>query len=271
MFFQIKSYLKFLLKSQNDHGLHSPFVYDLVTKCFYDKTLYPDYRLIKNYRNDLLRNRQKIKVTDFGAGSRVFRSDIRLVFAIAKNAGITLHRAKLLYRLTNYLNIQNALELGTSLGIATSAMAANRSTKLTTIEGCKETAKIAEHQFKKYDLDNIQLINTDFDTAISQQISTKNHTQQTRNNKQKTSNYDLIFFDGNHKKEATLKYFEELLPTAHNDSVFIFDDIHWSPGMEVAWKEIKKHPEVTVTIDTYKWGLVFFRKEQAKQDFIIRV
>ncbi|TBW26474.1 O-methyltransferase [Gramella sp. KN1008] len=258
MFFEIKSYLKFLSKSQNQHGLHSPFVYDLVTKCFYDKTSYPEYALIKSYRNDLLRNRQKIKVTDFGAGSRVFKSDVRPVFAIAKNAGITLHRAKLLFRLTRYLDIENALELGTSLGIASAAIGANKQTKLSTIEGCKATAGIAKEQFRRYELDNIKLRTGSFDEELNTVIKTK-------------PKFDLIFVDGNHKKDTTLQYFKTLLPTAHNDSVFIFDDIHWSPGMEEAWEEIKNHPKVQVTIDTYKWGLVFFRKEQAKQDFVIRV
>ena len=88
-------------------------------------------------------------MTDFGAGSRVFKSNQRPVFSIAKNAGITLHRAKLLYRLTNYLKIENALELGTSLGIASSAIAANKRTELITIEGCPETANIARQQFRE--------------------------------------------------------------------------------------------------------------------------
>lgn len=279
MFFQLKSYLNFLLKSQNQHGLHSPFVYDLVTKCFYDKKQYDDYELIKNYRNDLLRNKNLIEVSDFGAGSRVFKSNQRPVFSVAKNAGITLHRAKLLYRICNYLQIQNVLELGTSLGIASSAIAANKKTKLTTVEGCPETAKIARQQFKKYGLNTIELMNAQFETAISQLNTDPNNKQETTDNSQpltptselQTSDkFDLIYFDGNHQKEATLKYFKELLPTAHNGSVFIFDDIHWSQEMEEAWEEIKACPEVRVTIDTFQWGLVFFRKEQRKQDFIIR-
>ncbi len=105
MFFEIKSYINFFLRSQNQHGLHSPFVYDLVTKCFYDKKKYPEYELIKNYRNDLLRNRDQIKITDYGAGSRVFKSNVRPVFSIAKSSGITLHRAKLTlptYQLPEY-------------------------------------------------------------------------------------------------------------------------------------------------------------------------
>ncbi|SDS02689.1 class I SAM-dependent methyltransferase [Gramella sp. MAR_2010_147] len=268
MLFQIQSYFNFLFKSQNQHGLHSPFVYDLVTKCFYDKSDHQEYQLIKNYRNDLLRNKKLIEITDFGAGSRVFKSNKRPVFSIAKNAGITLHRAKLLYRITNYLNIDQVLELGTSLGIASSAIAANRSTQLITIEGCKETSRIARQQFEKYDLKNIKLEIGQFDDILSK---IKAELQTTNSDLRTSEKFDLVYFDGNHQKEPTLEYFRRLLPTAHNDSVFIFDDIHWSPEMEEAWEEIKIHPEVRVTIDTFQWGLVFFRKEQQKQDFTIRV
>ena len=68
-----------------------------------------------------------------------------------------------------------------------------------------------------------------------------------------------------------MNYFEILLPTITNETVWIFDDIHWSEEMEEAWKIIKKHPKVTVTIDTFQWGLVFFRKEQEKEHFVIRI
>ena len=62
-----------------------------------------------------------------------------------------------------------------------------------------------------------------------------------------------------------------LLPKTHNDSIFIFDDINWSKGMQEAWNKIKAHPQVSVSIDTFFWGMVFFRKEQVKEHFKIRV
>ena len=83
--------------------------------------------------------------------------------------------------------------------------------------------------------------------------------------------FDMIFIDGNHQKEATLSYFENLLPKAHNDTIFIFDDIYWSKDMTEAWEAIKKHPKVTVSIDTFFWGFVFLRTEQAKEHFTIRL
>jgi len=254
MWYQIVAYFRFLMKSTNQHGVHSPFVYDLVTKCFYDKKPKEIYQTIENYRNDLLNNHTAIEVKDFGAGSRVFSSNKRKVSAIAKNAGITRKRAKLLARLVSYFNIKNSLELGTSLGMATIAM--KESSEVFTLEGCPETANIAQQQFKKYDFTNVNLYVDEFSASLS---------------KLTNISYDLIYIDGNHQKEATLHYFDQLVKTALNDTVFIFDDIHWSKEMSEAWEIIKNRPEVTVTIDTFFWGFVFIRQEQAKEHFTIRV
>ncbi|UJH92555.1 class I SAM-dependent methyltransferase [Antarcticibacterium sp. 1MA-6-2] len=289
--------------------------------------------------------------------SRVFKSNTRKVSAIAKNAGISKKRAILLNKLTSYLEIKNALELGTSVGISSASIAMENKVRLTTIEGCPETAKIAEEYFQKFELENIQLEVGSFEeffsgewrvesgksetgksgewrvesgksklekgesgewrvesedseltngesgmwkveSGESEAIKSKPKTEnieriskfQIPNSKQPISENrkhitdnrqpitdtrqpttDLIYFDGNHQKEATLEYFHKLLPLAHNDSVFIFDDIHWSKGMEEAWEEIKNHPEVRVTIDSFFWGMVFFRREQEKEHFIIRL
>ena len=256
---QITQYIKFLLKSTNQHGVHSPFVFNLVTKCFYDKQHYPEYQTITNYRKTLLKNKLHIKVTDLGAGSQAMQQQERTISQMAKHAGTTLKRAKLLYRLNRYFKFETILELGTSLGIATQALSlGNPASHITTIEGCPSTAEFTKRQLKQSS--NIVLVIDHFNNYLNK--------QQTTNNK---LNYDLIFFDGNHQKEATLSYFEILLETANNDSVFIFDDIYWSKGMTEAWETIKQHPKVTVTIDTFFWGLVFFRKEQVKEHFTIRV
>ncbi len=259
LFFSIQSYGQFLWKSKNQHGVHSPFVFDLVTKCFYDKTSKPEYLQLKKYRNELLQNKSSIEVTDFGAGSRVFKSNKRPISKIAQTAGISPKRAELLFRIVNYFQPDSMLEIGTSLGLATSALSrGNPKATITTLEGCPETAKIAQKQFEKFQLKNILLQTTEFSTYLK-------NRQPTTNNRQ------LIYFDGNHSKAATLQYFELLLPTITNETVWIFDDIHWSTAMTEAWETIKKHPKVKVTIDTFQWGLVFFRSEQEKEHFVIRV
>lgn len=254
MWYQVEAYIHFLWKSTNQHGIHSPFVYDLVTQCFYDKKPQDIYATIQKYHTELLRDEKIIEVTDFGAGSRVFSSNKRKIAAIAKNAGITKKRAQLLARLISYLKVEHCLELGTSLGMATIAM--KHAGEIFSIEGCPQTAAIAKKYLQKFNIEHASISVAPFEKIVPQFVNKK---------------FDLVYFDGNHQKEATVNYFELLVRTAHNDSVFIFDDIHWSKGMTEAWNIIKAHPKVTVTIDTFFWGFVFFRKEQAKEHFIVRL
>ncbi|WP_242117927.1 O-methyltransferase [Aestuariivivens sediminicola] len=257
MLYQSIQYIRFLFNSTNQHGVHSPFVFNLVTQCFYDTTDHKAYHQLKQYRQELIKDKRRIHVTDLGAGSQVMKRQERKISRIAERAGTTLSRAKLLFRLSQYFNCQTVLELGTSLGMATYALSlGNPKVRLTTIEGCPNLAAHTQQQLQNHGATQIESINGAFGNVL-QQV--------------KSNNYDLVFFDGNHQKEATLAYFDTLLDTAHNDSLFIFDDIYWSKGMTEAWETIKQHPRVTVTIDTFFWGMVFFRKEQAKEHFRIRV
>jgi predicted O-methyltransferase YrrM len=149
------------------------------------------------------------------------------------------------------------LELGTSLGIGTQAMALGHyDASITSIEGCPNVSTLAKQQLDTFQVKNVALKTGRFEDHLPSLI--KQH-------------WDFIFFDGNHQKEATLQYFEQLLASVHNDSVFVFDDIYWSKSMTKAWEFIKQHPQVTVTIDTFFWGLVFFRTAQPKEHFKIRL
>lgn len=163
----VKSYFYFLWSSTNQHGVHSPFVFDLVTKCFYDKTNYPEYSILKNYRNSLLHNKNTIEVTDFGAGSRVFKSNTRAINEIAKNAGISPKRAELLFRLVRYFQPDSILEIGTSLGLGTSALAlGNKKARITTLEGCANTMAIAKNQLQLQNLNNVEFETTEFSSYL---------------------------------------------------------------------------------------------------------
>lgn len=241
-----------------------------MTQCLYDKKHYSEYARLKEHRKLLLKNKSTIDVTDFGVGSKVFTSNTRAINQIAKTAGISAKRAELLFRIVHYFQPEYILEIGTSLGLATSALAlGNPKAKITTLEGCPNTLATANENFPNSKFhpetsgpnSNVEFVNTEFYSYL------KNFHPETSG---QTSNFQLIFFDGNHSKAATLDYFDLLVPTVTNDTLWIFDDIHWSTDMEAAWEIIKNHPKVTVTVDTFQWGLVFFRAEQEKEHFTIR-
>lgn len=190
---KIKSYIKFLWNSKNEHGVHSPFVFDLVTKCFYDKTKYPEYSLLKNNSK----------------------------------------RARLFFRIIRYFKPKTILEIGNPTELDTNLF----SSEIILIEDFEKN-KVSKND-KTFDF--------------------------------RLSTFDFIYFNQNESQKTTIAYFELLLPTITNDSVWIINDIYKSNENENTWDIIKKHPKVKVTIDTFHFGIVFFRVEQEKEHFVIRV
>ena len=255
--YQFIAYIKFILSATNQHGVHSPFIYNFVTKCLYDKTKYADYRLINNYRQKLKSSDKILQVIDHGEGSKSLNSTKRHVNRMVNVSSSSKKEAHLLYRLSQYFILSTILELGTSLGVGTYAMAlSNKLTNVTSIEGCKNTSEFAQSNLNKLEVENVDFQIGEFSQVIP------NLSQ---------SFFDCIYFDGHHNKNATIAYFEMLLPKTDNNSVFIFDDIYWSKGMTEAWQHIKNHESVSVTVDCFHLGFVFFRKEQAKEHFKIRL
>lgn len=254
-----KDYLLHRLRAKNRHGVHSPFVYRLVDKVIYDfapKKVYPE---AEELRKQLIIDNRMITVTDLGAGSHMNNNRQKKIGDIARNALKPPQLAQLLYRLAAEMKPRNIIELGTCLGITTVYLQnAAPNAKVYTLEGCPETAKVATETFKKAGINDTTLLTGNFDDTLPGIIN--NLTE-----------LDFVFVDGNHQKDATLKYFEWCLPKVHENTMLIFDDIYWSEGMKQAWNEIKAHPQVTVTVDLFWIGLVFFRPGQVKEDFLIKI
>ncbi len=247
--------MEHLVKARTRHSVHSPFVYTLVNDVLRVNEHLPEFDAIESLRDDLLMSDQVIRVNDLGAGSRVLDMPIRNVSDIASTSLKPARQAQLLFRLARHFEPSTVLELGTSFGITTLYMARGaENATVTTIEGCPQTHRIARHHFEELRQRNIHAVLGSFRSRLPEVLK-------------QTDALDMVFIDGHHAKEPTLEYFEQCLSKAHNNSVFILDDIHWSRGMEAAWEEVKAHPRVTVTIDLYDLGLVFFRTEQAPQHF----
>ena len=253
-----KDYLLHRLMGKNRHGLHSPFVYRLVDQVIYDNKCKDIYNDIETVRIGLLSDNTVITVTDLGAGSHLNNNCQKTIAEIAKNALKPYKLAQLLYRLVKDLQPGNMIELGTCLGTTSLYLhAAAPDAKLYTLEGCPQTAKVAADVFNKSKVKGIKQVIGNFDDTLPGVIGSLDQL-------------DFVFVDGNHQKDATLKYFEWCLPKVNENTLLIFDDIYWSKGMKEAWQVIKAAPTVTVTVDLFWIGLVYFKKGQVKEHFVIR-
>lgn len=254
--YSIKKYFNYLKRAKTKHGVHSPFVYKLVTEVFDDRKNYIEYQQAEELKKQLLKSTETIDITDLGAGSTVMNSSKRQLKDIAYHAGSSKKQGRLLNRLVSYFQPTTVLELGTSVGIGTKYLASgNEKSKIFTIEGCPNTADVAKKNLAA--LKNVAVYTGDFAKALPEILN-------------QITTLDFVYIDGNHQKTPTIAYFEAILPKANNDTVFVFDDIYWSKEMTNAWEIIKEQKDVTLSIDLFHLGLIFIRKEQKKEHFIIR-
>jgi predicted O-methyltransferase YrrM len=252
----LKSWLRYRKESATKHGVHSPFVFDLVTKVFPGKNADElASHAAEDWRTECMLSKREINFTDLGTGE----SGAKKIAQIAKRSAKRPKQGQLLFRIINHFQPKKMLELGTSLGITTMYEAsAVEFEKFISLEGSDEAVAEAKKGFAKYEITQPEFRAGAFEKNLLPAL-------------QELKSVDYVFFDGNHREEPTLNYFETCLPFAHKDSIFIFDDIHWSEEMESAWEKIKSHPKVKLTIDVFHFGIVFFREEQKeKEHFILR-
>ncbi len=246
-------YTRHALKAKHTkgHGIHSPYLYRFTQNAVYEKNPFYLFNSIEALRESLKYDDRTIAMEDFGTGGN---REIR-VRDIAKSSLKRTRLAQLLYRVVNFTNAKNVLELGTSLGITTAYLSSpSAEIKCISLEGSSAVAEIARENFEKLEISNAEIVVGNIDETLAPALS-------------ELGKADVVFFDANHRKEPVLKYFSQCLEHIHPESVFIFDDIHWSSEMEKAWCTIRKHERVTATIDLFELGIVFFNKSFPKKNY----
>jgi len=247
-------YIKYKWNAKGRHGIHSPFVYDLVDKTFKIEIPKSDFTLLNQTFKALGSNKKIINIKDFGAGSQKLgnQRSIQQIFRISSSKG---HYGRILFQLSNYFQPKKILEFGTSLGIGTLHFhLGNPTSQITTVEACPETLSFTQ-DFLKDKVSNVNFIESTFSDFLTQISSEK---------------YDLIFVDGHHDGKATIEYMQKLEKHSHNETIFILDDIRWSDDMFKAWNSLKNSNNYNVSIDLFRMGILIPRKQQVKEHFVLK-
>lgn len=255
--FRTLSYLLHRITATNTlgHGIHSPYLYNIVHFLFYDNHTYYCFHPIEKERERLLRARKQIEVTDFGTGP----SGIRTVQSIAKHSLQSPRDAKLLFALAHCEVPQDIIELGTSLGITTAYLASTHSTtQVYTLEGSDSVMEQAQKVWSKLHLKNIYPIVGNIDSTLPELLHTMPQV-------------DFVLMDANHTEQATMRYFDMLLPRCTEQTIIVVDDIYHSRQMHRAWQRICSHPATTACLDLWDMGIVFFKKHLEKRIYKINI
>jgi len=233
------TYIKYLFTSRTRYKTHSPYVYEFINNVLRDYEKYPEYSGLHKYRKKISSSSSLVETVDFGsgAGNKDYRTFTDKIGKIAKQRTHSKKRLELLFRLSRFFKPDQILEMGTAVGFSSLYLKRGfPEGKLTTMEGCAGLANIAARGFKIFYCEDIEIKIGNFDVTLPSTLKDIN-------------TLDLVFFDGNHKREPTLNYFEQCMTKVNENSVFIFDDIHWSQGMSSAWRKIKSDKRVSFTID----------------------
>lgn len=253
-----KRWLAYYFRARTWHDVHSPFVSRLMAEVVENRRHYYTFFIVEQLRDKLMRNASKIAITDYGAGSKITNASQRTIGDLAKNSAIASPQGKQLFNLVRMSKPKTVLEFGTSLGISALYQAgAAPLARFITMEGCPNTARVASNNLKSLGMKNIDVLQGPFKESLPKAL----------NSLQKV---DFVFLDGDHQEGATTSYFEQCLPYLHNDSVFVIADIYWSASMAEVWQKLKSHESVTLSIDLFHFGILFFRDEnRVKQDFTL--
>lgn len=260
IFFRIRAYLKYIVCSKNrkGHGIHSPFVFDLVNRVFRNRNDLFGLAEIRSIRKSLKKETRRIEVNDPGAGSVIYPGRIRSVSEIVRASAVPEKYGILLSNMAREFGNPLIIELGTSLGISTLYMAHNCcGASIFTMEGDPSAASIASGIFSEAGLQNIRLYKGSFEKGL-EEIATSEITP------------GLIFIDGDHRKQSLLQNFDTIAEIADHNSVVIIDDINYSREMNEAWHLIQAHEKVTVSIDLFRMGILFFRRGITRNSLMIR-
>lgn len=254
--FAARQFVSYFAKARTVYNTHSPFLYELTQQVLEDDRHYYAFDELEALRKKMLQVETQMEFVDFGAGSRnLGKKNTRKIKDVARTSLISPLKAQWMFRLINFLKPKNILEIGTSLGLSALYMqSAALNAQLVTLEGNPDSANIARKNFSIFP----------YAKKISIEIGKFEDTLQPT--LKKMGQVDFVFMDGNHRQEPTLAYFEQIRPFLSEKSVIILDDIYWSEGMTAAWNQLKNDSQVTVSVDMYHFGILFFRKENKEKE-----
>lgn len=239
-------YLGFYIKAKTKYDVDSPFVTSFINHVLEDNRFFYAFSLIKWVRQQLLKDSKKLQITDYGAGSLLTSSNQREVRHIARHGAINDRQGRYLFKISHFYRPELTIELGTSLGISTLYFAlADSRHQVISVEGSEAIAERAAETIHGLRTPNISLIQDTFDKALDKILK-------------ESPKVDLVYLDGDHRKGSSIRYFERCLPHFHEKSIMIVADIYWSVEMQTAWNQMKSHPRVSLAIDLFDFGILFF-------------
>ena len=244
----LRSAARYAWRAETIYDIHAPLAFRFLGEVIEDTRHFYAHDHLAALRARYAADDGWVELHDAGAGSQVGSSKRRRVRDIAAASGSPERFGRYLTSLADWRGARRVLELGSNLGIGSCYLAAGipLDGRLVTIDADPAMAAFAKTALvDTVPHANVEVVTGTFVDTLPAVLAD-------------LGGVDLAFVDGHHAEEPTKAYYRQIREYCHEGSVLIFDDVHWSSGMEAAWSWIRAQPEVTVSFDLYRWGVVFF-------------
>ena len=240
------SLIDFYLRADTINKVHSPFLYELISKAFdMKKTYYADSR-IEARRAELANRTDKVSFIDYGAKNKGDLKTVR-VSKLMSSSVSNKWKCRFLRNLVLVYQPNHIIEFGTNLGISTAYLrSAKKKAQFTTVEAAEALVEIAQS--------NLKLL------GYSADFRTMTFDDYIRKHPAELTTCDFFYLDGDHSYEGTLRYFKAFWQAGPGNMMIVLDDINWSLAMRRAWEEIKQYANC-YSIDIYKMGIIVKRPD----------
>jgi predicted O-methyltransferase YrrM len=255
----IYRYLNYRLRARHSagKGIHSPYACHFIRDVFFGDPV-PGMEIIENIRNTMLSDRTMLQVRDHGAGSQRGMDRVRSVRDLARYTSISRKYGHALARMVRSYRPRTVIELGTGTGLSTLYMSlADPRIKVITCEGSDSIADIARLNLRIAGASNVKIITGRFEAQLPDLLN-------------QTDDELLLFMDGDHREENMLSVFSSVMDDHKIKSgILVFDDINWSAGMLHGWDRIRIHPGISLSLETFRMGIILFGKQVEKEHLVI--
>ncbi len=240
-FWKYLSYL-FHAKHRKGFGIHSPFVFYLVTMVIEEKLPYYRFVQIENLRTLLTKTKKKIKENRNGVEKE------RRISEFVYESSFSPSYDQLLFRLVNFFKPKNVVEIGDSVGITTLYLATSDTRRPTyTIGESKDLADFAHTTFGKVGLQNIIQLAGSVEEKLPVVLS-------------KEKNVDFVYFGRQASVEAMQKSLSLLSSCFTGKTVLLMSDI-WKDDRKKLWESVKKQGGGRVSIDMFHYGILIYNED----------
>lgn len=253
-FFPFLSYFKYWLSKEDKYSLQSPFLSKIYSELFNFISLRKEADLdIEDIRRQLLNSEKKIKVEDYGAGSKKVNTQIRRITDITRYSTSSRKYAQFYQYFCSLTPAQTVFELGTCMGLTSRYLSRITSGKIYTFEGSEEIISVARGS---NETENINFISGKIREKLGEVLLT-------------IEKVDFALIDANHTYSGTINSYTQIKEKVHPLSILVIADIHWSSEMETAWKEIINQEEVKLSMDFFECGIIFFDSPLPKNHYVL--